>query len=154
AKEKHGKGSHVTEIKRVKDKLLGINDQIDALAEHLSKIPKGISPLPIFNQMQKLETLKAQTEKELSGLSESGIVVDEPSHLKDYQAYLNAIRNIEGLSDSAILKSKIIKLLVAKVELLPTSFKLHYFVGKSMTSGLENFGLSTDKGGMTPLSLK
>jgi len=92
---------------------------------------------------QKLEALKAQTEKELSGLSESGIVVDEPSHLKDNQAHLNAIRNIQGLSDSAILKSKIIKLLVAKVELLPTSFKLHYFVGKSMTSGLENSGSNT-----------
>jgi len=90
--------------------------------------------------MQKLETLKTDTERDLNAFSESGVVVDEPNQLKDYQAYLNAIRNIQGFSDSAILKSKIIKLLVAKIELLPNSFKLHYFIGKSVTTQSQILG--------------
>lgn len=140
AKEKHKNQSHILEMDGLKRKLQGIKEQIEALAEHLFKIPKGISPLPIFNQMQKLETLKAKTEKELNALSESGIIVDEPSNLKDYQAYLNAIRNIRDHSDSAILKSKIIKLLVAKIELLLSSFKVHYFIGKSVTTHINTLG--------------
>jgi hypothetical protein len=49
AKEKHKNQSHITEMERLKRKLQGIKEQIEALAEHLSKIPKGISPLPVFN---------------------------------------------------------------------------------------------------------
>lgn len=86
--------------------------------------------------MQKLEVLRGITEKELGVLSESGMVVDEPSGLRDYLAYINAIKHIGGLSDSTVIKSKIIKLLVAKIELLPSSFKVHYFIGKSITTPL------------------
>ena len=103
--------------------------------------------MPIFNQMQKLETLKGDTEKELGVLSESGMVVDEPSGLRDYEAYLIAIKRSVGLSDVAVLKSKIIKLLVARIELLPASFKVHYFVGKSVTTPLD-----PDGGGQTSAS--
>jgi hypothetical protein len=130
AKEKHQNQAHITEQDRLRNKLSGILEQIDDLAEHLSKIPKGISPIPIFDQMRKLESLKSETEKEIGVLSRSGVVVDEPSPLKDYQAYLSAISKMGELPDSALLKSKIIKLLIAKIELLPAGFKLHYFVGK------------------------
>ena len=68
--------------------------------------------------------------------------MDEPSPLKDYQAYLSAISKMAELPDSALLKSKIIKLLIAKIELLPAGFKLHYFVGRGVlgSNSLTNGG--------------
>ena len=142
AKEKHQNQAHITEQDRLRNKLSGILEQIEALAEHLSKIPKGISPTPIFDQMRKLESLKSETEKEIGVLSQSGVMIDEPSPLKDYQAYLSAISKMAELPDSALLKSKIIKLLIAKIELLPAGFRLHYFVGKGVfgSNSLTNGG--------------
>ena len=52
--------------------------------------------------MRKLESLKSETEKEIGVLSRSGVMVDEPSPLKDYQAYLCAISKMAELPDSAL----------------------------------------------------
>lgn len=132
AKSEHESQVHVTEMDKIRNKVRGVEEQIEALAEHLSKIPKGINPTPVFSQMQRLETIKAESQSELEKMSQSGICTDVPVGLKDYRAYLTALRSLLGLADSPELKSKIIKWCVAKVELLPSSFKIHYFVGKSV----------------------
>jgi hypothetical protein len=53
---------------RLRSKIRGIDDQIQALAEHLAKIPKGLSPTPIFAQMKKLEALKKAGQEELDDI--------------------------------------------------------------------------------------
>ena len=60
AKKEHESQSHVTEMDRLRNKIRGVEEQIEALAEHLTKIPKGVSPTPIFTQMQKLEATKEE----------------------------------------------------------------------------------------------
>ena len=62
----------------------------------------------------------------------SGVCSDLPAGLKDYRDYLAALRSVLALSDTPELRARLVKWLVARVELLPQSFKIHYFVGKSV----------------------
>ena len=123
--------NHVPETDRIRNKVCGIGEQIEALAEHLSKIPKGVSPAPVFAQMQKLEVMKTAAQKELEEMANAGYLADEPMALKDYQSYLAAIQNLLSFAEAPDLRAKIIQRLVHKVEVLPDSFRVHYYAGKS-----------------------
>ena len=51
--------------------------------------------------------------------------------LKDYQEFLSTLRTLLTFSDSVEFKSKLVKWLVAKIEVLPASFRMHFYVGKN-----------------------
>ncbi|MBI4403264.1 MAG: recombinase family protein [Deltaproteobacteria bacterium] len=127
----HEKNHNVPEQTRLRNKILGIQEQIEALAEHLTKIPKSVSPVPIYGQMERLQGLKDAVQKDLEALAGSTGASDEPLALKDYQAYLNAIRNILSTTEDHDLRTKIVQRLVQKVEVLPESVRIHYYVGQS-----------------------
>ncbi len=127
-KEHKSKGS-VVETDKLRARTREVDEQIEALAEHLSQIPKGVSPAPVYSQMQKLEGRKAEAMKELDDLARESTCGDEPVGLKDYQEFLSALQSLLSFSDSVEFKSNLIKWLVAKIEVLPSSFRMHFYVG-------------------------
>jgi len=100
----------------LRSKIRGIEEQIEVLAEHLAKIPKGLSPTPIFSQMEKLEVLKKTAAEELDDILRSGVRSEPPTALRDYQTYLAQIRQLLSISDSPELPTKIIQRLVHRIE--------------------------------------
>ncbi len=131
AKTIHKRDSNVSETDKLRAKIEGLNEQLEALAEHLSKVPKGVSPAPIFSQMQKLETLKSEAKAELERFARSGANCDVPVPLKDYHTYLSMIRSVLNLAADSDLKQKIVERLIYKVEVLPKAVNIHYYVGQS-----------------------
>jgi len=115
---------------RLRSKVRGIEEQIEALAEHLAKIPKGLSPAPIFSQMEKLEALKNAAAGEVDDILRSGVRCEPPTALTDYQTYLAQIRQLLTISDSPELRTKIIQRLVHKVEVAQGTLRIHFYVGK------------------------
>jgi transcriptional regulator of met regulon len=73
--------NQVQNTDRLRSKVRGIEEQIEALAEHLAKIPKGLSPTPIFSQMEKLEALKNLTAEEVDEILRSGVRSEPPTAL-------------------------------------------------------------------------
>lgn len=61
----HGENDEQQEKGRLKAKLYGLNSQLEALAERLAMLPKTVSPVPIFKQMEKLEAAKKDIEEKL-----------------------------------------------------------------------------------------
>lgn len=110
----HENKGRVKDAERLKRKVQGIEEQIDALAEHLSKIPKGLSPTPIFEQMQKLEALKTNTSVQLEELQRQNYGSDMPVSLKDYRGYLSTLRGFLQFIKSPELQSKLIRCLFIK----------------------------------------
>ena len=92
----------------MQSKIGGIESQLDALAEHLTRIPKNVSPVHIFSQMEKLQAFKESIEKDLGNLEESGESYDLPVELKTYQEFLNAIAHGMGSESDALFKQKVI----------------------------------------------
>ena len=130
AQKIHETRNRTHEAQRLKSKIRGIEEQVDALAEHLAKIPKSLSPAPIFAQMERLEQLKAQTQSALDEILRSPFTSEIPAQLTDYSALLGSLRGMlsEGAADE--LRPKIVQRLVHKVEVLPEGYRIHYHVAK------------------------
>ncbi len=66
----HGKNDEEQEGKRLKAKIWGLNSQLDALAERIAILPKTVSAVPLFKQMEKLELAKKDHEERLLKVKE------------------------------------------------------------------------------------
>lgn len=64
-KDIHSKNDEGTERNKLKAKLYGMNSQMDALAERVTILPREVSPVPLFKQMEKLEIAKKELEERL-----------------------------------------------------------------------------------------
>lgn len=136
AKKRINSNPHLAEKEKLQKTIKGVSDQIEALAEHLAAIPKGVSPEPIFKQMHRLEEMKAGFEEKLSDLRSQSEAGEVPSTLKDFSSFCILIkRNLDAVKD-ADLRNQILKKLVHKVEVTPNSFKIHYFVGEHTVQDL------------------
>ena len=127
ANEAHEKGSAKKQIDRLKSLLYGYNSQLEALAERLSELPKTISPKPIFQQMEKLENLKAETVKDIKAFVEDGHSSEKPVELKEYQSFLKHLKTLFLESGDKELQERIIKRIIKKVLVGPNNgiFPLH-----------------------------
>ncbi len=134
----HQKQGHIAESDKLRQKICGVDEQVAALAEHLTQIPKGMSPAPIFTQMQRLEALKKSVKEELDKILCSGEITDIPAALKEYVKFCELVRSVILGEINEDLKSKIIKLFVHKVEVLPESYKLHLYVGRDHLRLIQN----------------
>lgn len=102
-----------------------------ALAEHLTKIPAGLSPLPIFKQMEKLDRVKSQHESDLSTLTSSEHYIEEPASLKDYARFVSQLKTFLSATSSPREKTKIAQSFIHRVEEFPEKVKLYFKVGSS-----------------------
>ena len=64
-KAKHKANPKGQQEKALKAKIYGIHSQLDALAERLSELPKSVSAVPIYKQMEVLESRKKEHERAL-----------------------------------------------------------------------------------------
>jgi DNA invertase Pin-like site-specific DNA recombinase len=130
AHEAHSTNDTSAETAKLKAKLLNIDAQLEALAEHLASIPKGVSTAPIYAQMKKLEENKVLVRDQVNELDhlrdDSAIPVDLNTYLTFSQALK---RGLQNLGDEA--KAAIVRHMVAKVEILPESIGIHFKVGKT-----------------------
>ncbi|MCJ8278039.1 MAG: recombinase family protein, partial [Bdellovibrionales bacterium] len=135
AQEQYKNDKPIQQVDRLKAKISDIDAKLEALVEHLAKVPKGISPEPIFAQMQKLEALKIEVKNELEIASEDHI--QKPVELDDYRNFVKGVRNLKNRRNADDIKQKIIERLVHKIELLPEGYRLHYYVGADYFQGLK-----------------
>ena len=128
---RHQSQGQVAELDKLRNKIRGIEEQIEAVAEHLTKIPKGMNPTPIFSQMQRLQEAKDAVRQEMEEMARRGVCADFPAGLKDYEGFLAALKAILAFGDSAEVRTRLVRWVVAKIEVMPGSFRPHFYVGKS-----------------------
>ena len=124
--------------KRLEEKIAGIDKQIHAVAEHLTKLPADLSPEPIFKQMRRLEEVKQVVQQELDAFSQSQRTLEIPASVPNYQSYLQGLKEIHlNDTDKRDTQTKIIQRLIHKIEILPTSTRLHYYASERYFPALE-----------------
>lgn len=134
---KHFESSkHDREIKRIKAQICGYKNQLEALTERLSQLPKTVSATSFFNQMEKIEGLRREDEDRLIKLQSNQQTQDHPAEFKAYQSFLKALEKLS--KDGHEAKMKIINALVHKVELSKEVLKVHYYVGAGHINGESN----------------
>jgi hypothetical protein len=117
------------EQEKLKARLYGINRQVDALAERLAQIPKTVSAVPIFKQMEKLETAKQEIEKQIQLLDQQSQSGEKTAELQTFEGFGKYLRNMISSSADSSLKAKIIGKLIHRINVNKEGVKIHYYVG-------------------------
>jgi len=120
---------------KLSEKITALDRQLEALAEHLSKMPKGLDPKPVFSEMQKIEELKEKTRIEFERELEKEELEQPPIGFDNYMAVLKRIKTVLAKESNHELKRKVCEKLIHKIELLPEGFKLHFYMGASHFDG-------------------
>lgn len=118
----------------VKKEISSYNAQTDALAERISKLPLNVPVEPLYRMLTKLQTEKERAETELRELnSKNGIGIDTPAEIDDYLSFTSAFKALWESEDiiSSEIKSRIIKKLIAKIEISEKGATIYYYVGKN-----------------------
>ena len=130
AQSLHAKKRKSGERERIEGKVTALQSQLEALAERLAQLPKNIPASLIYQQMEKLQTLKTAEEEKIRGLGDQPGVGDLPAELGSYQRLLDHLQRLTQGADNAEIRSKIIQKLIHKVEVKPEGFRLHYFTSQ------------------------
>jgi DNA-binding ferritin-like protein len=104
-KVQHGR-TYFQDRERLKSKIYGINSQIDALAERIAVLPKGLDPNPFYKQMEKLAQLKKEEASMLRRIELKETQSDEPSSLDSYQEFVKSMKTLSDSSDEIASEMK------------------------------------------------
>ncbi len=119
------------DTERLKAKISGLNSQIDALSERLAELPKAVSAAPIYKQMERLQTAKAEHEEALLRLkSEGKTSYDRIMGLDAFEDFAAHYRNFVSKDVSATDRKQLVQKFVKKVEVGADSLRIHFIVDK------------------------
>ncbi|MBC7538272.1 MAG: recombinase family protein [Bacteriovorax sp.] len=128
-KEKHLENDEQQERARYKAKLYGVNSQIDALAERIGILPKGISPTPLFNQLEKIQNAKKEIEEKLMSIKE--INLDQRLvPLETFNKFAEFSKKVISENSDFNIRRQILQKFVKRVEIGPDCIKIHWNVDK------------------------
>lgn len=128
-REHHRANPARKEQERLRAKISGISSQLDALGERIAELPKAVSALPLYKQMERLETLKKEHEESLAELSATGISVRERIvGLDTFQEFASHYRSFLREGATIPERKQAVQKFIRKVEVSTESVKIHYIV--------------------------
>ena len=117
-----------SEQDRAKARIQSYTTQLEILAERLAQLPKTVSPVPVFKQMEKIELLKQKEQDRLARSTDSASI-DSPVDLATYREFLVQLGRGDCASETA--RAQIVQKLIQKVEILPEGLRIHFYAGES-----------------------
>ncbi len=128
--EQHSIDATSKALKREKS---SYNAQSEALAIRLAKLPEDVPADSIYEQFKKLKQKSDDVDKKLNELKKiNGVGAEKPIQLKDYKAYLQALKLIWiNSQDNPDILTKVIQKLISKVEVGTEQVIIHYIVGRN-----------------------
>lgn len=119
------------DTERLKAKISGLNSQIDALSERLAELPKTVSAVPIYKQMERLQAAKEEQEETLLRLRNDGTTsLDRVVGLDTFADFAAHYRNFVLKDQDVTQRKQMIQKFVKKIEVGTETFKVHYIVDK------------------------
>jgi hypothetical protein len=133
AKRAHKANPGSKEMERYNREIYSADRQLEVMAERLASLPSTISPTPVYKQMEKLEEKKKEAQNKLAQQQASGAFKDEPASLQEYLRFLKAVGELMKNESDVKFRSKIIRLLVDKVLIVPEGFEAYFRIGETYT---------------------
>ena len=126
---RHEENPHRKEMERLKAKILGVNSQIEALSERLAELPKSVSAVPIYKQLEKLQGIKTDHDEALIKFRSGGVTsFDRVVGLDTFENFASHYRSLVVNSVDVTQRKQMIQKFVRKVEVGTDSFNIHYIV--------------------------
>lgn len=128
-RERHEENPHRKEMERLKAKIMGVNSQIDALSERLSELPKGVSAVPIYKQLEKLQRIKEEHDEALIKFRSGGVTsLDRIVGLDTFEDFASHHRKLVVGAADVTQRRQLIQKFVRRVEVGVDTFKIDYIV--------------------------
>jgi DNA invertase Pin-like site-specific DNA recombinase len=125
----HGENDSAKEYERLKAKLYGLNSQLDALAERIAILPKSVSAVPLFKQMEKIEEHKKDIEEKL--LAGKEVNLDQRLvPLETFSEFSKIMKKSLSENPDANVKKMILQKFARRVEIGTDSVKIYWNVDK------------------------
>jgi len=127
----HAKRTKKGDADRIQGRVYNLNSQIEALAERIAGLPKTLSADPFYRQMEKLQAARENEQAKLKALEAETQTNDEPAQMSSMQEFLAGLRRLAESPGGEALRAQIVQMLIHRVEVFPTTFRLHYLVGRN-----------------------
>jgi len=125
----HAENPHRKEMERLKAKIMGINSQLDSLSERLAELPKTVSAIPIYKQMEKLQIAKEEHETRLEGLrSSASIGADRVVGLDSFEDFAAAYRKFVLETATVNERKQMIQKFIRRIDVGTDSIRIHFIV--------------------------
>jgi hypothetical protein len=125
AKEIHSKNDEGAERNKLKAKLYGINSQIDGLAERIAILPREVSPVPLFKQMEKLEVAKKELEERLLKVKDLNLS-ERLVNIETFERFAEIASKTLKENPDFNLKRNLIQKFIRRVEIGVDSVKIYW----------------------------
>lgn len=114
---------------RLKAKVMGLQSQLEALAERLSELPKSVSATPIYKQMERLESLLKEHQEQLAKIKESSrSSKDRVASLETFEAFASNYKKFVHQEMNPDQQKQAIQKFIHKVEVGIDTVKVHFIV--------------------------
>ena len=129
AEQLRPKDERKTEEEKLRRKVQALDLQMEALAERIARLPKGVDERVFMNQMAKLQEAKTAAEAALVEV-QNHAPADEVVAYEDFVSFTAHLRDLVKKADGQPeIQTAIIKKLVHRVEVAPHGFELEFYVG-------------------------
>lgn len=116
------------ERERLKAKISGMNSQLDSLTERLSMLPKALSPISFFKQMEKIELMKQELEGRLLESNRTAFSsVKRIVHTETFERFSDHWKRfLSGANDE--MKKKIIHKFIRRIEVGKNEITIQWLI--------------------------
>ena len=128
-KERFQDNEEAKERERLKAKSYGLASQLEALAERIAILPREISPMPLFNQMGKVEEAKKEVDQRLTQLK--NVNLDERLvNLTTLKKFIDYSKFLLEENPDFNVRRKVLQKFVKRVEIGEDSVKIYWNVDR------------------------
>ena len=121
-----------SKAKDLESKRQTLSRQVALLAERIGKLPETIDPKPLFDQLGELQEAQTKANKDLLEISEQTDPDARPVSFESLEVFRLGLRDLvmRGENDPE-MRSRVIKIIVHKIEIMVDGFEIHFHVGQA-----------------------
>ncbi len=132
AKAKSVKPQDSKEAKRdkLKANLAKAEAQVEALAERIATLPRGLDPKALYGQLSRLQENRDRLMQESEASNAETALMDEYVSLESLSAFTEGLRRqLDAGDEDPEIQAAIIRKIVYKIEVLPEGYEIFYHAG-------------------------
>ncbi|MBL7554738.1 MAG: recombinase family protein [Bdellovibrionaceae bacterium] len=139
AKAMQGINEREIKLKEFEQKSKSLDRQISLLAERIANLPEAINPEPLINKLGELQEEQKKIQKEQKYFEAKSNDKGNVISFESLELFRLGLKDLILKAEHDLdLRSKIMKLIVHKIEILTDGFEIHFRVGENhYTTALE-----------------
>jgi site-specific DNA recombinase len=115
---------------KLKAALVKAEAQVEALAERVGVLPKGLDPKALYEQLDRIQGSRDQLRLDVEQAANETESTDEYLSLESLQAFTEGLRKqLDQGDDNPEIQAAIIRKIVFKIEVLAEGYEIFYHAG-------------------------